>query len=261
MGGQSTTASHRFLDSFCSDPPGAPARGLPLRPESYKTPTEGLLPRRTPTSPGLVSPSRQGRGPTGACCSASGFHPRLHFQGPTTARGTPQEPRRSTLPRPYRLASSFQGHGVLNRKENSSPGRRQRLQGNSRYRDRCTLARRLGDVLSGTRFRNKYLIPFRLLSATTVRQTPDTLPRPPDLGAWGTGTETAVGLPRQLGRAHLYGPLSSRPGGRGVAPARGPILGRGPPWTLGAAGPTLLQAVAGAGLDTLPALRRLSAEA
>ena len=91
-----------------------------------------------------------------------GFRPRLHFQGPTTAHGTPQEPRRSTLPRPYRLASSFQGHGVLNRKENSSPDRRQCMQGHSRYRDRYTLARRLGDVLSGTRFWNKYQIPFRL---------------------------------------------------------------------------------------------------
>ena len=91
-----------------------------------------------------------------------GFRPRLHFQGPTTAHGTPQEPRRSTLPRPYRLASSFQGHGVLNRKENSSPDRRQCMQGHSRYQDRYTLARRLGDVLSGTRFWNKYQIPFRL---------------------------------------------------------------------------------------------------
>ena len=68
-----------------------------------------------------------------------GFRPRLHFQGPTTAHGTPQEPRRSTLPRPYRLASSFQGHGVLNRKENSSPDRRQCMQGHSRYQDRYTL--------------------------------------------------------------------------------------------------------------------------
>ena len=91
-----------------------------------------------------------------------GFRPRLHFQGPTTAHGTPQEPRRSTLPRPYRLASSFQGHGVLNRKENSSPDRRQCMQGHSRYQDRYTLARALGDVLSGTRFWNKYQIPFRL---------------------------------------------------------------------------------------------------
>ena len=91
-----------------------------------------------------------------------GFRPRLHFQGPTTAHGTPQEPRRSTLPRPYRLASSFQGHGVLNRKENSFPDRRQCMQGHSRYQDRYTLARRLGDVLSGTRFWNKYQIPFRL---------------------------------------------------------------------------------------------------
>ena len=100
---------------------------------------------------------------TGARSAATlGFRPRLHFQGPTTAHGTPQEPRRSTLPRPYRLASSFQGHGVLNRKENSSPDRRQCMQGHSRYQDRYTLARALGDVLSGTRFWNKYQIPFRL---------------------------------------------------------------------------------------------------
>ena len=94
-----------------------------------------------------------------------GFRPRLHFQGPTTARGTPQEPRRSTLPRPYRLANSFQGHGGLNRKENSPPDRRQRMQGHSRYRDRYTLTLpedTLGDVISGTRFWNKYQIPFRL---------------------------------------------------------------------------------------------------
>jgi hypothetical protein len=99
---------------------------------------------------------------TGTRAATLGFRPRLHFQGPTTAHGTPQEPRRSTLPRPYRLASSFQGHGVLNRKENSSPDRRQCMQGHSRYQDRYTLARRLGDVLSGTRFWNKYQIPFRL---------------------------------------------------------------------------------------------------
>ena len=99
---------------------------------------------------------------TGTRAATLGFRPRLHFQGPTTAHGTPQEPRRSTLPRPYRLASSFQGHGVLNRKENSSPDRRQCMQGHSRYQDRYTLARALGDVLSGTRFWNKYQIPFRL---------------------------------------------------------------------------------------------------
>ena len=99
---------------------------------------------------------------TGTRAATLGFRPRLHFQGPTTAHGTPQEPRRSTLPRPYRLASSFQGHGVLNRKENSSPDGRQCMQGHSRYQDRYTLARRLGDVLSGTRFWNKYQIPFRL---------------------------------------------------------------------------------------------------
>ena len=138
--------------------PGFLGRRAPFAPApvtSRLTP-ESLLPRRRQLPCfGLV------RGPAGLYATL-GFRPRLHFQGPTTAHGTPQEPRRSTLPRPYRLASSFQGHGVLNRKENSSPGRRQRLQGNSRYRDRCTLARRLGDVLSGTRFWNKYQIPFRL---------------------------------------------------------------------------------------------------
>ena len=36
------------------------------------------------------------------------------------------------------------------------------MQGHSRYQDRYTLALRLGDVLSGTRFWNKYQIPFRL---------------------------------------------------------------------------------------------------
>ena len=174
------------------------------------------------------------KGPAGACCIASGFRPRLHFQGPTTARGTPQEPRRSTLPRPYRLASSFQGHGVLNRKENSSPGRRQRLQGNSRYRDRCTLARRLGDVLSGTRFRNKYLIPFRLQSSTAVRQTPDTLPRP---WTWGMGDGDRDGRrpPLALGRAAevatSLGPGLA--GHRSGSPRRRPgertHLGEGPP--------------------------------
>ena len=67
------------------------------------------------------------------------------FQGPATARGTSQEPRRSTAPRPYRLASSFQGHGALNREENSSPDRRQRARVFSRYRE-C----RPGVVPSGT---------------------------------------------------------------------------------------------------------------
>lgn len=118
----------------------------------YQSTSESLLPRR-----------RQIPLHRGATRDATlGFRPRLHFQGPTTAHGTPQEPRRSTLPRPYRLASSFQGHGVLNRKENSSPDRRQCMQGHSRYQDRYTLARTLGDVLSGTRFWNKYQIPFRL---------------------------------------------------------------------------------------------------
>ena len=57
------------------------------------------------------------------------------FQGPTTALRTPQEPRRSTAPRPYRLASSFQGHGALNRKDNSPLGCRQRARVFSRHRD------------------------------------------------------------------------------------------------------------------------------
>ena len=138
--------------------PGFLGRRAPFAPApvtSRLTP-ESLLPRRRQLPCfGLV------RGPAGLYATL-GFRPRLHFQGPTTAHGTPQEPRRSTLPRPYRLASSFQGHGVLNRKENSSPDRRQCMQGHSRYQDRYTLARRLGDVLSGTRFWNKYQIPFRL---------------------------------------------------------------------------------------------------
>ena len=117
----------------------------------YQSTSESLLPRR-----------RQLPCVSTRSAATLGFRPRLHFQGPTTAHGTPQEPRRSTLPRPYRLASSFQGHGVLNRKENSSPDRRQCMQGHSLYKDRYTLARALGDVLSGTRFWNKYQIPFRL---------------------------------------------------------------------------------------------------
>ena len=133
-----------------------------------------------------------------------------------------QEPRRSTLPRPYRLASSFQGHSVLNRKENSSPGRRQCLQGSSRYRDRCTLARRLGDVLSGTRFRNKYLIPFRLLSTMTVRQTPDTLPRP-RTGGMGDGDRDG----RRPPPATRMGP-SLRPEGAEASPWQRTQLGEGP---------------------------------
>ena len=56
------------------------------------------------------------------------------FQGPATALGTSQEPRRSTVPRPYRLAISFQGHGALNREENSSPDRRRRARVASRCR-------------------------------------------------------------------------------------------------------------------------------
>ena len=164
-----------------------------------------------------------------------------------------QEPRRSTLPQPYRLASSFQGHSVLNRK-NSSPGRRQCLQGSSRYRDRCTLARRLGDVLSGTRFRNKYLIPFCLLSTMTVRQTPDTLPRP-RTGGMGDGDRDG----RRPPPATRTGP-SLRPEGAEASPRREDPAWRGARHGR-AAGPTLLQAVAGAGLDTLPALRRLSSEA
>lgn len=51
------------------------------------------------------------------------------FQGPAVAPGTPQESWRSTanrVPLPFLTADGFQGHGALNRKENSFPDYRQR---------------------------------------------------------------------------------------------------------------------------------------
>ena len=49
------------------------------------------------------------------------------FQGPTTAHRTPQEARCFTRQHPFLPTSGFQGVRLLQRKENSSQGCRQRL--------------------------------------------------------------------------------------------------------------------------------------
>lgn len=76
--------------------------------------------------------------------------------------------RQTVLPIPFLSANGFQGHGALNRKENSFPDHRRRTRAGSRYRGpaqgsiptpegegACTC------FVSGSWLRNKYRIPFR----------------------------------------------------------------------------------------------------
>ncbi len=91
--------------------------------------------------------------------------------------------RQTVLPTPFLSASGFQGHGALNRKENSFPDLRRWTQACSRYRGPAFPSRKAAGS-SGSRLRNKYRIPFR-------RELPA-----------GTMTPRSVGLPTSRGAAH-----------------------------------------------------------
>ena len=103
--------------------------------------------------------------------------PNLHpsFQGSTAGRRTSQEPRRSTAPQPFRLANCFQGHGLLNRKDNSPLACRQRPWDAACYQamgpDTTVKSR---GVTHEHRFElwNKYQIPFRPLCGTDTFAVP-----------------------------------------------------------------------------------------